>query len=77
MGRAFPTDLGDRIFEPYVSTKDTGIGLGLAICRRIVESHGGQITASNPAKAARCSRSACQDRPRPLTEQGATDETQT
>jgi signal transduction histidine kinase len=48
-GPGVPTALGDRIFEPYVSTKDTGIGLGLAICRRIVEAHGGQITASNPA----------------------------
>jgi signal transduction histidine kinase len=46
-GPGVPKDLGDRIFEPYVSTKDTGVGLGLAICRRIVESHGGQITASN------------------------------
>ncbi len=46
-GPGVPKDLGDRIFEPYVSTKDTGIGLGLAICRRIVQSHGGQIIASN------------------------------
>jgi signal transduction histidine kinase len=46
-GPGLPKDLGDRIFEPYVSTKDTGIGLGLAICRRIVESHGGQITATS------------------------------
>jgi signal transduction histidine kinase len=48
-GPGVPKDLGDRIFEPYVSTKDTGVGLGLAICRRIVEAHGGRITASNPA----------------------------
>jgi len=46
-GPGVPKDLGDRIFEPYVSTKDTGIGLGLAICRRIVHSHGGDIVASN------------------------------
>jgi two-component system sensor histidine kinase HydH len=49
-GPGLPRDLGDRIFDPYVSTKDTGIGLGLAICRGIVQSHGGQITASNPAE---------------------------
>jgi signal transduction histidine kinase len=46
-GPGVPKDLGDRIFEPYVSTKDTGTGLGLAICRRIVHSHGGDIIASN------------------------------
>ena len=39
----------DRIFDPYVSTKDGGLGLGLAICRRIVETHGGQIVAGNAA----------------------------
>jgi two-component system sensor histidine kinase HydH len=36
-----------RVFEPFVSTKETGTGLGLSICRRIVEAHGGMITASN------------------------------
>jgi signal transduction histidine kinase len=47
-GPGIPAELGERIFEPYVSTKETGIGLGLAICRRIVESHGGQLTAASP-----------------------------
>jgi signal transduction histidine kinase len=46
-GPGIPQNLGDRIFEPYVSTKDTGIGLGLAICRRIVQSHDGEIIAGN------------------------------
>jgi len=46
-GCGLPRELGERIFEPFVSTKDAGTGLGLAICKRIVEGHGGRITARN------------------------------
>jgi two-component system, NtrC family, sensor histidine kinase HydH len=46
-GCGLPARLGERIFEPFVSTKETGTGLGLAICRRIVEAHGGALTAHN------------------------------
>lgn len=46
-GCGLPTELGDRIFEPFVSTKETGLGLGLPICKRIVEAHGGRIIAAN------------------------------
>lgn len=45
-GVGLPNDLGERIFEPFVSTKETGTGLGLPICRRIIEAHGGEITAA-------------------------------
>lgn len=46
-GAGLPEELGDSIFEPFVSSRETGIGLGLSICRRIVETHQGTITAQD------------------------------
>jgi signal transduction histidine kinase len=46
-GCGLPVEIGERIFEPFVSTKDGGTGLGLPICKRIVDDHGGDIWAEN------------------------------
>ncbi len=42
-GVGFPVEERDRLLEPYVTTRESGVGLGLAIVNRIVEDHGGSI----------------------------------
>lgn len=44
-GPGLPLEVKERLFEPFVSTKEGGMGIGLAICRAIVEAHAGRITA--------------------------------
>jgi signal transduction histidine kinase len=46
-GPGLPPEMAGRLFTPFASTKPTGTGLGLSICRRIVEEHGGRITAGD------------------------------
>jgi len=46
-GPGFPVELLPRIFEPYVTTKARGTGLGLPIVRKIVDEHQGTIEISN------------------------------
>ena len=46
-GPGVPPALEGNLFEPFVSTKSEGLGLGLSICAAIAESHGGNIALEN------------------------------
>lgn len=46
-GKGFDEMMLDRIFEPYVTTKEKGTGLGLAIVKRIIDEHNGVIRVEN------------------------------
>ena len=51
-GPGIPPDQLDRIFEPFVTAKASGMGIGLSISRSIVEAHGGKLWAENGARGA-------------------------
>jgi two-component system sensor kinase FixL len=46
-GPGIAPELMERLFQPFVTTKPTGMGLGLSICREIVEAHQGRLTTTS------------------------------
>ena len=46
-GRGIDASVMDRLFNPFISTRKDGLGIGLAICRSIIEDHQGKIWAEN------------------------------
>jgi two-component system sensor kinase FixL len=46
-GPGLAPEVLDRLFQPFVTTKAEGMGVGLSICRTIIEAHGGEISAFN------------------------------
>ena len=46
-GPGIPSGQEERVFQPFHTTRTQGVGLGLAVARRIVELHGGTLTATN------------------------------
>jgi two-component system sporulation sensor kinase A len=64
-GNGIPEEIIDKLFDPFVTYgKIKGTGLGLSICRRIVEEHGGKISARNHSRGASFQFSLPRNRPR-------------
>ncbi|MBI3815109.1 MAG: hypothetical protein HY279_11700, partial [Nitrospinae bacterium] len=42
-GVGIPPDIQDKIFDPYFTTKESGSGLGLTLCSKVISDHGGQM----------------------------------
>ncbi len=52
-GPGIAPDILERLFQPFVTTKPEGMGVGLSLCRAIVEAHGGRLWAeANPVGGA-------------------------
>jgi two-component system sensor histidine kinase HydH len=51
-GPGIPAELREQIFNPFVTTKKTGVGLGLSIVSKIIDGHHGSIRIESPAEAA-------------------------
>ncbi len=48
-GPGLPETVRERLFQPFVTTKPGGMGVGLSVCRTIVEAHGGELRAESGA----------------------------
>jgi signal transduction histidine kinase len=50
-GPGLPAEVREKLFQPFVTTKERGMGIGLSVCQSIVESHGGKIQSPDNGEA--------------------------
>mgnify|MGYP000373264106 CR=1 FL=1 len=55
-GPGIAEEVREKLFEPFVTTKKSSLGMGLTVCRRIIENQGGQLTIENQTKGGACFR---------------------
>jgi two-component system sensor kinase FixL len=46
-GSGIEEEVKDKLFKPFVTSRESGFGIGLAVCRSIIENHNGEIWAEN------------------------------
>jgi two-component system sensor kinase FixL len=51
-GPGFSPEIAGQLFQPFVTTKKSGMGIGLTVCQSIIEAHGGTIQAADAAPGA-------------------------
>jgi two-component system sensor kinase FixL len=55
-GPGIAEEIREKLFEPFVTTKKLSLGMGLTVCRRIIENQGGHLTIENQTKGGACFR---------------------
>ncbi len=70
-GPGLPEEVRRRLFQPFVTTKPNGLGVGLSICRAIVQAHGGELSAEDPPGGGTVFRFTLEAPPPPTGEEGA------